>query len=259
MSDRVFLSFDVEEFDLPLEYGQDISLDEQIESGLAGLEIVERLLNRLQVTSTLFCTGVLVEAAPDTIRRLSERHEIASHAWSHTSFDSRDPERSRAFLSEVTGRPVTGFRRPRLQPTDRGILERAGFRYDSSLNPIWLPGRYNNLASPRLPHRIGSLVEIPISTTPKLRLPLFWLAFKKVPLPIFQRWCDACLKADGQVNLFFHPWEFLELSRHRLPSLVAAPSGPVLLNKLESLLLWLKGRAAFDTFQTLADMFESEG
>lgn len=258
MSDRVFLSFDVEEFDLPLEYGRGISLDEQVESGLAGLEVVERLLSRLEVAATMFCTGVLAEAAPATIRRLSERHEIASHAWSHTTFDSADPGRSRAFLSGVVGRPVTGFRRPRLQATDPGLLERAGFRYDSSLNPIWLPGRYNNLASPRVPHRIGSLVEIPISTTPMLRLPLFWLAFKKVPLVAFKNWCAACLKADGHLNLFFHPWEFLDLSNHRLPGLVATPNGAVLLNKLESLLLWLKARATFDTFQAMADMVESE-
>ena len=258
MSDRVFLSFDVEEFDLPLEYGRDISLDGRIESGLAGLEIVEQLLNRLEVASTMFCTGVLAGAAPATIRRLSERHEIASHAWSHSTFDSTDPGRSRAFLSGVIGHPVTGFRRPRLQPTDPGLLERAGFRYDSSLNPIWLPGRYNNLASPRLPHRIGSLVKIPISTTPKLRLPLFWLAFKKVPLTVFKKWCAACLKTDGHVNLFFHPWEFLELSHYRLPGLVAAPDGEILLNKLESLLLWLKARASFDTFQALADRVVSK-
>ena len=257
MGDRVFLSFDVEEFDLPLEYGRDIPLAEQVETGLAGLEVVERLLNRLRISSTLFCTGVLAEAAPATIRRLSESHEIASHAWSHTTFDPQAPEKSQTFLSELVGGPVAGFRRPRLQHTDPELLTRAGYRYDSSLNPIWLPGRYNNLGSPRLPHRKGGLVEIPISTTPLLRLPLFWLAFKKVPLPIFKTWCAACLNADAHVNLFFHPWEFLDLSRYRLPGLVAHPNSAALLNKLERLLVWLKARAAFDTFQSLVDVFES--
>ena len=257
MVSNVVLSFDVEEFDLPLEYGRQISLTHQIDVGLAGLKLVEQLLTRLQISSTLFCTGVLAQAAPDMIRRLSEKHEIASHAWSHTTFDREDPKKSRLFLSELVGKPVIGFRRPRLQPTDPCILKEAGYRYDSSLNPICLPGRYNNLGAPRLPYISGGLFQIPISTTPRLRLPLFWLAFKKMPLPVFKFWCAACLKHDSQLNLFFHPWEFLDLLDYRLPRLVSKPDGAALMDKLERLLIWLGSRASFETFESLIDRFEN--
>ena len=206
----------------------------------------------------MFCTGIIANAAPEVICRISKNHEIASHSWAHSTFDPSDPGKSRVFLSEVIGRQVTGFRRPRLQPTDPALLEESGFHYDSSVNPIWLPGRYNNLGLPRLPHRTGSLVQIPITTTPKFRLPLFWLAFKKVPLPIFKSWCGACLKADGQLNLFFHPWEFLNLSRFKLPGLVATPDGARLAERFENLLLWLKPRATFSRFQTLAELHKSK-
>jgi len=57
--------------------------------------------------------------------------------------------KSRAALERITGVAVTGFRMARLAPTDRGTIAAAGYRYNSSENPTWLPGRYNNLRSPR--------------------------------------------------------------------------------------------------------------
>ena len=41
----VFLTFDVEEFDLPLEYHQSISAEEQMQVGYNGLQAIQPLLN----------------------------------------------------------------------------------------------------------------------------------------------------------------------------------------------------------------------
>ena len=249
---RILLSFDTEEFDLPGEYGEMPPLDVQLEVGARGLEAVLDLLDRLgpEARATFFTTAVFAQNRPALIARLLERHELASHGWSHTTFERGDAARSKEELERLSGRPVLGFRRARFGPFDRAELREAGYRYDSSLNPIWLPGRYNNLGKPRTVHRLPEgPVEIPVSASPCLRFPLFWLAFKHAPLPLFRAATRSALAADGHVNLFFHPWEFTSLEGFRLPGIVTRRAGEGMGDRLEAYLRWLRqqGDAAFET------------
>lgn len=254
---RVLLSFDVEEFDLPGEYGALPPSEVQMEIGAAGLVAVLDLLDRLALRATFFTTAVFASAHPGLTRRIAARHELASHGWEHSRFAEADLARSRAELERLSGVPVRGFRRARFGAFDRGALAAAGYRYDSSDNPIWLPGRYNNLGSPRTIHRADGVVKIPVSASPLVRYPLFWLSFKHTPPSLFRAISAWTLRHDGYLNLFFHPWEFTPLDAFPIPALVSRFAGPPMVARLEAYLQWLKQRATFEPLGEFAARWEA--
>ncbi|RYY41618.1 MAG: DUF3473 domain-containing protein [Chitinophagaceae bacterium] len=242
----LLLTFDVEEFDMPLEYGQDIPLDEQLRVGREGLRAVQALLARYpQVRGTLFTTAQYAQYDADAIRTLAAQHEIASHTFYHSHFATKDLLESRAALEWITGKPVTGLRMPRMRPVAMSDVKAAGYSYDSSVNPCWLPGRYDNRHLPRNPYREEGMLRFPASVTPRLRIPLFWLAFKNAPYPLFRSWVKATLKKDGYACLYFHPWEFIALDGYNIPGYAKARAGKPLLDRLRRLIEDFSGSCDF--------------
>lgn len=213
----VLLTFDVEEFDLPLEYGQSISQSRQLEIGKSGLDEVMGLLAPYQAPLTLYTTAFFASQYPESILALAQKHEIASHAYHHSQFRPEDYGQSKETLEVICGQPVSGFRMPRLAAVDYELLLAAGYAYDSSLNPTWLPGRYNKLQAPKTLHEQGALTIVPATVSPFLRIPLFWLSFKHFPLPLYLHLLRRSLDVYGYVNLYFHPWEFTDISMFKLP------------------------------------------
>ena len=63
----------------------------------------------------------------------------------------------------------------------------AGYCYDASIHPTWLPGRYNNLHLPKTSYFDNELLRIPASVSPTLRIPLFWLSFKNFPFEYYKK------------------------------------------------------------------------
>jgi peptidoglycan/xylan/chitin deacetylase (PgdA/CDA1 family) len=244
----VLLSFDLEEFDLPNECGQALPHREQMRAGAAGVEPVLSLLEKHGITATFFVTAHFADHHAQLVRDIAGRHEIASHSYFHSRFDLPDVWRSRDRLQQITAEPIYAFRRPRLVETNRHVLQAAGFRYNSSTNPTWIPGRYNNLNHPRRPFRTGALWQLPISVTPRLRVPLFWLSFKHLPRAVLRRAMRRTLEVDGQLNLFFHPWEFIDLSPYDVPWTVRRCQGQAMVDRLDHHLHWLNQRARFVPF-----------
>ena len=142
----IYLSFDVEEFDLPNEYGADLPLEKQLEIGQEGFQCILPWLNDLGTTSTLFTTARFGKHAAELLREASQNHEIASHGVRHDTFQIGDYAESRTQLEDIVGTKILGFRRPRLQPIDVAACREAGYSYDSSENPIRLPGRLDGEA-----------------------------------------------------------------------------------------------------------------
>ncbi len=243
MEPSALFSFDVEEFDAPVSRGRAMTMDEQMEVGGRGQARTLDLLASLGVRATMFTTANFALAHPQLQRRAAAGHEIASHAHFHASFRTEDLATSRAVLRSTSGQEVRGFRRPRLQRTDPASLAAAGYSYDSSVNPIWLPGRYQNLGSPRTPHRVGAIVEVPVSVSPRLRVPLFWLAWKNLPMAAVRDACERCLAADGVLNLFWHPWEFVDLAGQGLPLHVRRVDGERMCDRFAGFVDWMRGRA----------------
>jgi hypothetical protein len=260
----ILLSFDAEEFDIPLEYGRQIDPAEQLRIGGEGLERSLDLCGRLGARATFFTTVAIARAFPSLIRRIvSEGHELASHGVRHSSFVDADLLESRTELARIAGPGVTvrGFRRARLAWTDpRAILD-AGYTYTASENPIWLPGRYNRLGRPRLPTFVDlgpgrTLLMIPASCSPIVRWPLFWLSYKNAPRMITAMMSRRTLAHDGHLALYFHPWELCDLNvddGFGLPSVVRRVSGDRLAALLESTLNQLRNRPRVE-FARYADL-----
>lgn len=132
------------------------------------------LTKELKFPGTTFCTTRLAQSAPELLRETAARgHEIASHGWSHRLGDDLQLLSSRTLLQEISGQGVDGFRSPRLRKINKEEITQAGFRYDASLNPTWIPGRYDHRREPRRPFQIGSLWEVPAAVLPGIRFPCF--------------------------------------------------------------------------------------
>lgn len=87
---RVMISFDIEEFDMPTDYGKTISFQDQIKISAQGTEIILDLLQEHQINATFFSTVVFANQVPHLIRRIAvERHELASHGYFHSGFESQ--------------------------------------------------------------------------------------------------------------------------------------------------------------------------
>ena len=95
-----------------------------------------------------------------------------------------------------------------MMPVDKQALQAAGYRYNSSLNPTWLPGRYNHFKAPRVCFEQDGMWQLPASVSPVLRVPLFWLSFHNLPYGMYWNLCKQTIQKDGYLHLYFHPWEF---------------------------------------------------
>ena len=252
MNRYVLLSFDVEEFDMPLEYNFPITVPEQMEVGKKGLDAIQPVLSDKTISSTLFTTANFAMQYPGAIKELSDQHEIASHTFYHSAFEDADLLKSKNKLEEISGKKVTGLRMPRMRKVAMEEVKKAGYEYDSSINPTYLPGRYNNFHLPRTMYTQEGVTRIPASVSPFIRMPLFWLSFKNLPYPLFKMFALQTLQKDGYLCLYFHPWEFTDIENYGLPGFTKKLHGEPLLQKLDRLLRDLKQEADFismDSFQ----------
>lgn len=250
MNRYVLLSFDVEEFDMPLEYHFPISAEEQMQVGKKGLDAIAPILSDPAVTATLFTTANFAMHYPDEIKQLSDKHEIASHTFYHSSFEDAHLLQSKNKLEEITGKTVTGLRMPRMRKVLMTEVRKAGYLYDSSINPTYLPGRYNNLHLPRTFYTEEAVMRIPASVSPFLRIPLFWLSFKNLPYAVFKMLALQTLKKDGYICLYFHPWEFTNIEELGLPDFTKRLNGQPLVERLNMLLNDLKKESEFISMET---------
>jgi peptidoglycan/xylan/chitin deacetylase (PgdA/CDA1 family) len=245
MNKVVLLSFDVEEFDVPEEYGQSLSDEVKFAVSRQGLESLLQLLDELGIRATFFTTANFALHHTAFMQAIAQTHEIASHGFYHSSFEVADLQRSRETLESITQTAITGFRMARLQKVNDQDIARAGYAYNSSVNPTYLPGRYNNLGYPRIAHYANSLLNIPVSVTPVVRFPLFWLSFKNLPLSLYQFVSAQTLQVDHYLSLYFHPWEFVDISRFMIPGYIKRHSGQPMLRRLKRYLTWLQTQADF--------------
>lgn len=241
----ILLSFDIEEFDGPREHGVDYSLEEAMEVSVKGTNIILDILKANDVRATMFCTGNFAENAPDTMKRiLAEGHEIACHGVDHWQPKESDFVKSKEIIEDIANITVTGYRQPRMFPVVESEIRNAGYTYNSSLNPAFIPGRYMNLRTPRTYFVKDGVMQIPASVTPIIRFPLFWLSLHNLPESIYHRMTKRVLKHDGYFVTYFHPWEFYELKEHpelKMPFIIKNHSGREMAERLDRLIKMLKG------------------
>ena len=247
MTPKILLSFDVEEFDMPLEYNFNIAIEIQMEIGKKGLDNLMPILNDQNYNITLFTTANFANHYPDSIKALSEKHEIASHTFYHTNFINAHLHASRIRLEEIIQKPVKGLRMPRMRQVPVADIKEAGYSYDASIHPTWLPGRYNNFNLPRTKYSEQGLIRVPASVSPNFRIPLFWLSFKNFPYAMYLKLALQTLNKDGYLSLYFHPWEFTNITAFGLPKYTTKGSDNELLDKLYRLMNDLNKQSEFVT------------
>lgn len=108
-----------------------------------GVPRILELLRRERIPATWFIPGHTIETFPDTITSiLADGHELACHGWFHEDFSELGVVEQRAILvrsaaavRDVSGEAPRGHRAPywALGAETLGLVEEAGFMYDSSL------------------------------------------------------------------------------------------------------------------------------
>jgi polysaccharide deacetylase family protein (PEP-CTERM system associated) len=190
---------------------------------------VERILELFMnkgVKATFFTLGWVAERYPGIVHRIVEAgHELASHGWSHVRATEQDRSelradviRTKAFLEDLSGAPVAGYRAASYSIGERNlwaldVLEEAGYRYSSSIYPI-RHDLYGMPQAPRFafhPNPATEFLEIPVTTVElgAKKLPCGgggW--FRLFPYSL-SRWALRRVNGrDGQSCIFyFHPWE----------------------------------------------------
>ncbi|HEX6408445.1 MAG TPA: DUF3473 domain-containing protein, partial [Gemmatimonadales bacterium] len=137
------------------------------------------LLDEFDVRATFFVLGWVAEMVPELVRDITDRgHEVASKGYDHRGIREMSPalfwediHRSREALEHATGRQVLGYRIADrwFSPGDLwalDMLRQAGYRYDSSIKPIFRSFRREPWR--RFIHQhngpAGSIWEVPVSS-----------------------------------------------------------------------------------------------
>lgn len=187
----------------------------------------ERLLTVLakhNAKCTFFILGEVAEKFPNEIRAIHQAgHEIGSHGHRHLPLFKQEQARfeeetraSNAFLEDLTGERVLGFRAPFFSVRQDSLwaidsLHKLGFTYDSSMNPIaGLLHGYQGAGRSAFTHPNG-LHELPITTyrMPGLTLPFgggVW--YRLLPYPAIRTGLKRLNRRGVAGNIYFHPREF---------------------------------------------------
>lgn len=255
----ILLSFDIEEFEMPREYGDPIPFTDQIQISKEGTTKILDLLKKHNITATFYTTANFAQNAQDIVTRIvSEGHELASHGLYHDHFKPEHLKQSKEILEQIGNTSVKGYRMARMMPVPEEEVYNAGYIYNSSINPTYLPGRYNKLNEPRTYFMREGVWQIPASVTPLIRFPLFWISFHNLPLSLYCALAGRTLKKDGYLNVYFHPWEFMPIgpkSKYNFPFYVTKNTDQKMIDRLDKFIEWAlkKGHKFEHTYKLIED------
>lgn len=231
---------------MPFEYGKDISFDEQLRISTEGTLKILAILKKHNVKATFYCTANYANNKPDVINTIvTEGHELASHGYYHSDFKPEHLKQSKDALEQLSGQTIKGYRMARMMPVDEKEIQKAGYIYNSSINPTYLPGRYNNFSKPRTWFYQDGVLQMPSSVSPLIRFPLFWLSFHNLPLGLLKWMCRITHKKDGYLNLYFHPWEFMDIKQPEkfgFPGYVTKCTGDAFVERIDKFIGWAKAK-----------------
>jgi peptidoglycan/xylan/chitin deacetylase (PgdA/CDA1 family) len=210
-----------------------------IESGIPRLLA---LLAEEGVPGTFFTTGDVARRFPDTVRRIVDSgHELGCHGDTHTRFSALAPPAAKAEIERATETlrpfyPVRSFRAPNLDFPSSYLpfLREAGYTLDSSL------GRHKPGSLFRRPHMVDRVRRVPATTAPSV-----------LRLPALVR--DAVLRRlDSPAVFFFHPWEFVDMTRAPIPYDCRFRTGEPALSSVRATIRHYRKRGA--TFHKMGEL-----
>jgi len=189
---------------------------------------------------TFFFTASYAQKSTEIVEAIFDGgHEIGCHGLDHYTLPllQRDEiqnrlEKASSFFKRRCKTSAIGFRAPNFAVNSdvMEVVERLGFRYDSSILPsIPIPSWYGfanapiypyhpNLAHPAKKDENNEFWEIPLAVFPRLRLPCFggwWL--RNLGKTWFRTGLDLLLQG-GPATVCFHDWEFLPSQDINIPT-----------------------------------------
>ncbi len=218
------------------------------------------LLDEVEARCTFFLIASEAKRFPHVVHRIHSRgHEVASHSLEHpvpfSEIDDRrlavETRQSRLILEDVTGARVLGFRVPGFDLDER-IIEaviRAGYAYDASAYPtVLLPlarwtvyrrraeesaralqlGWGEMFRTPQIHTRsvaAGSILEVPVCTTPFVRLPYYHTLGFLLPRPLFRLVGTLAATRRANLSYCFHTVDFMGLDEDGLDPRIARHPG----------------------------------
>ena len=248
---KLLLTYDVEEFDWRLGGGRPLPVAEQIEITAKGLRKVLTVHERHHVPATFFVTGAFAAAEPELVAETAQAgHEIAVHGLEHRDdYANLEPaiaidrlKRAQKLVEAASGQEAVGIRTPHLRSCPVFVVRDAGFSYDASPHPTWIPGRYFGLHFRRSPWREEGITKVPISVLPGLRMPVSWMWFQFAGPRLGLFGARLALLGAPYLHLYFHPWEAISLRPFGAPPPFSRRTGEVFIEALDRLLTWSAGR-----------------
>jgi hypothetical protein len=188
----------------------------------------------------------------------SHTHPYDLARWDRARIDE-EIARAHEVIAEAAGEPPVGFRAPGydVSPAMQAVLEARAYRYDSSVFPSWpyyfakaglmvamaamgrrsrsVMGDPRMLLAPTEPYRPGAtpfrrgqstLVELPVSVTPCLRLPAIgswapYLSLLLAPTPVRASLLEA-MRARSFFNLELHGIDLIDAEEDGIPAVLVA-------------------------------------
>lgn len=198
------------------------------------VDCILTMLDEHDTKATFFTLGWIAERYPEIVRNIVRNgHELASHGYGHERASDQTPESffadinvAKLILEELSGAEVKGYRAPSFSIGEKNLwafecLERAGYRYSSSIYPIH-HDHYGMPNAPRHAHNVGGLIEIPATTLRFLNRN--WPAsgggyFRLMPYEL-SRWMIERINRVDQIPavFYFHPWE-VDVEQPRIPGI----------------------------------------
>lgn len=188
---------------------------------------VERILALLQennTQATFFTLGWIAERYPTLVRRIVDGgHELASHGYGHERVSDlsevaffNDVHHAKALLEDIAGARVQGYRAPSFSIGAGNLwaldtLQRAGYRYSSSIYPI-RHDHYGMPDAPRFAHQVrDGLIEVPPTTLRMFNrnLPSSGGGYFRLLPYALSRWMlrEVHRQDRAPAVFYFHPWE----------------------------------------------------
>lgn len=186
-----------------------------------GIPLLLDLFAEHEIHSTFFVTGDAAENAADVLRHIcNDRHEIGCHALGVSKHENLK-EATNTIHHHLKAIPI-GFRAHRHRINSEAIssLSKLGYKYDSSVvSSSRLLNRQYNPKAPKTPYHPSSndihvtgkcsLLEIPISTLPTVRIPLGLGYMKVLGLKLYKLLLPKI--EEKTIVVYLHPYDLYKL------------------------------------------------
>ena len=227
----ISITIDCEEWNSPLLRGIFVKENNNTDFSREGNKNLLKLLDKYDIKATFFVTGYFAEREKEQVKEILRKgHEIACHGYNHFYRKNKnldienDVKKSKKIIEKIIKKKVIGFRAPQMQFSLEliKILDKQGFKYDSSIHPAFLPGYYYNFNYPLnvyKPIKNLKIREIPTAVIPFLRLPINWVFMRNLSYKWASLGVNSLLKKNITPVLYFHSWEFTKLNSRYVPYL----------------------------------------